>query len=107
MGKSWLVDKLFGPPAFRKVHWLDFRAEPRLAALFAESLDPTVVVGNIEIKLNERIDLRHDLLFLDEIGECQLAGEGSAGLEVLPGGGKARGASSSDGEGQPFSAVQL
>ena len=72
-GKSWLVGKLFGPRAFRKVHRLDFRAEPRLADLFAESLDPAVVVGNIEIELNERIDLRRDLLFLDEIGECQRA----------------------------------
>ena len=73
VGKSWLVGKLFGPREFRKVHWLDFRAEPRLAALFAESLDPAVVVGNMEIELNEGIDLRQDLLFLDEIGECQRA----------------------------------
>lgn len=73
VGKSWLVGRLFGPREFRKVHWLDFRAEPRLAALFTESLDPAVVVGNMEIELNERIDLRQDLLFLDEIGECQRA----------------------------------
>ena len=73
VGKSWLVGKLFGPQEFRKLHWLDFRAEPRLAALFAESLDPAVIVGNMEIELNERIDLRQDLLFLDEIGECQRA----------------------------------
>ena len=73
VGKSWLVGRLFGPQAFRKVHWLDFRAEPRLAALFAESLDPTAIIGNIEIERNERIDLGRDLLFLDEIGECQRA----------------------------------
>lgn len=73
VGKSWLAGKLFGPLEFRKVHWLDFRAEPRLAALFAESLDPAVIVGNMEIELNEGIDLGRDLLFLDELGECQRA----------------------------------
>ena len=57
VGKSWLVGRLFGPQAFRKVHWLDFRAEPRLAHLFAESLDPAVIVGNVELELNERVDL--------------------------------------------------
>ena len=73
VGKSWLVGKLFGPQVFRRVHWLDFRAEPRLEHLFAESLDPATIVGNIELELNERIDLAKDLLFFDEVGECQRA----------------------------------
>ena len=54
VGKSWLVGKLFGPKEFRRVHWLDFRAESRLEHIFAESLDPAAVVGNIELELNER-----------------------------------------------------
>ena len=73
VGKSWLVGKLFGPKEFRRVHWLDFRAEPRLEHIFAESLDPAAVVGNIELELNERVDLARDLLFFDEVGECQRA----------------------------------
>ena len=73
VGKSWLVGRLFGPQEFRRVHWLDFRAEPRLEHLFAESLDPCTVVGNIELALNERVDLARDLLFFDEVGECQRA----------------------------------
>ena len=73
VGKSWLVGKLFGPREFRKVHWLDFRAEPRLANLFAESLDPAAIVDNIEVELNERVDLARDLLFFDEVAECQRA----------------------------------
>ncbi len=73
VGKSWLVGRLFGPREFRRVHWLDFRAEPRLERLFAESLDPAAIVGNIELALNERIDLARDLLFFDEVGECQRA----------------------------------
>ena len=73
VGKSWLIGKLFGPKEFRKVHWLDFRAEPRLEGIFAESLDPAAVIGNIELELNERIDLANDLLFFDEVAECQRA----------------------------------
>ena len=73
VGKSWLVGRLFGPQAFRKVHWLDFRAEPRLAQIFAEGLDPAAVVANIELELNARVDLASDLLFFDEVGECQRA----------------------------------
>ena len=50
---------------------LDFRAEPRLAHLFADSLDSAAIVGNIEFELNERIGLAQDLLFFDEAGERQ------------------------------------
>ena len=71
VGKSWLVGRLFGPREFRKVHWLDFRAEPRLANLFVESLDPATIVANIEVERNERIDIERDLLFFDEVAECQ------------------------------------
>ena len=73
VGKSWLVGKLFGPREFRKVHWLDFRAEPRLENLFAESLDPATIIANIEVELNERVDAAKDLLFFDEVAECQRA----------------------------------
>ena len=73
VGKSWLVGKLFGPREFRKVHWLDFRAEPRLANLFVGSLDSAKIVGNIEVALNERVDIERDLLFFDEVAECQRA----------------------------------
>ena len=73
VGKSWLVGKQFGPQEFRQVHWLDFRANPQLSALFAESLDPATIIDNIEIELSQRIDVERDLLFLDEVGECQRA----------------------------------
>ena len=73
VGKSWLIGKSFGPREFRKVHWLDFRAEPRLADLFAESLAPEAIIEKAEIELNDNIDLAHDLIFFDEIGECQRA----------------------------------
>ena len=64
---------MFGPKEFRKIHWLDFRAQPRLTALFEESLDPAAIAGNIELELGTGIDLSRDLLFFDEIGESQAA----------------------------------
>ncbi len=73
VGKSWLIGRQFGPREFREVHWLDFRANPQLSALFAESLDPATIIDNIEIELAQRIDIKRDLLFLDEVGECQQA----------------------------------
>ena len=73
VGKSWLIGKQFGPREFCEVHWLDFRANPQLSALFAESLDPATIIGNIEIELGQRIDIKRDLLFFDEVGECQRA----------------------------------
>ncbi len=38
VGKTWLIDRIFGPQAFRRVHRLDFRREPGLGRLFADSL---------------------------------------------------------------------
>ena len=72
-GKTFLIDRIFGPAHFRAVHRLDFRADPDLAGLFAEGLDPQRVLANIEIHLDADIDVQRDLIFLDEIGECQPA----------------------------------
>ena len=73
VGKSWLVDQLFGPGEFRKVHKLDFRSDPGLASLFTDSLEPSRVLSNIELRFNQKIEIKHDLIFLDEVGECQPA----------------------------------
>ena len=73
VGKSWLIGRLFGPQQFRKVHWLDFRENPHVADLFAESLAPGTIIEKAGLELNDEVDLATDLLFLDEIGECQRA----------------------------------
>jgi predicted AAA+ superfamily ATPase len=73
VGKSWLIDQLFGPREFRKVHKLDFRAEPGLASLFSESLEPRTILSNIELHFNRTIEIEQDLIFFDEVGECQAA----------------------------------
>ena len=73
VGKTVLVREIFGADEFRQVHALDFRKEPDSAELFEDGLDPQRVIANIELRLNTAVDLQHDLVFFDEIGECQPA----------------------------------
>ena len=73
VGKTYLLQHLFGQRHFRRVHTLDLRKELRFCELFRDSLDPDRLLPKIELELGEKIDLRTDLLLLDEIGECQRA----------------------------------
>ena len=66
VGKTWLIDRIFGPREFRRVHRLDFRREPGLGRLFADSLDPRAIVSNLEL----HVDVRRGLVFFDDVGEC-------------------------------------
>ena len=73
VGKSWLVEQLFGVRHFPAMHKLDFLAEPRLAGIFEDSLEPGRIIGNIEILRGVSINPETDLIFFDEVGECQRA----------------------------------
>ena len=73
VGKSYLIEHLFGKRYFSKVHKLDFMQEPGLAELFADGLHPMSIISNYEIRRNASVDLDSDLIFFDEIGECQAA----------------------------------
>ena len=73
VGKTYLLETLFGPRHFRRVHKLDLDERPELHDLFADSLRPGDLLPRIETALHTDIDLCADLLLLDEIGECQRA----------------------------------
>lgn len=73
VGKTYLLDRVFGQREFRRVYRLDFRQDPSLAGLFSGSLDPHAIVSNLELRFNASVDLDRDLLFLDEVGDCQRA----------------------------------
>ena len=73
VGKTYLISKLFGQQEFQNVHLLDFRRDPALADLFTETLDPKILLENFELHLNAKIELDHDLIFFDEVGDCQSA----------------------------------
>ena len=52
---------------------LDFRKEPSLESLFADSLKPRSLVFKIEMHTKTPIDLANDLIIFDEVGDCQRA----------------------------------
>ena len=73
VGKTWLIDRIFGPQEFQAVHRFDFRREPGLDRLFAGGLGPRTVLSNLELHVDADIDVERDLVFFDEVGECQPA----------------------------------
>ncbi|MDE0659184.1 MAG: AAA family ATPase [Gammaproteobacteria bacterium] len=72
-GKTHLIEQILGARQFRKVHKLDFNFAPGLASVFADGLAPRTIVDNIEVRFNEPVDLARDLIFFDEVGDCQSA----------------------------------
>ena len=72
-GKTYLIEHIFGARHFAKVHKLDFHRTPGLASVFADGLQPRTIVDNIEVRFNEPVDMAQDLIFFDEVGDCQLA----------------------------------
>lgn len=70
-GKTYLVREIFGPTSFKNVHVVDFRRDKDAHAFFEGSINPEDILSNLSIYLNHKIDLENDLIFFDEIGECQ------------------------------------
>lgn len=70
-GKTFLVRELFGPKSFKNVHTIDFRKDQEVHGYFEKNINPNEVLSNLSIYLGQNIDLENDLIFFDEIGECQ------------------------------------
>ena len=73
VGKTWLVKRLFGEKSFPAVHMVDFLAEPNIADIFHDGLEPERIIANLEISRGEKINLDTDLILFDEVGECRQA----------------------------------
>lgn len=73
VGKTWLVERLFGKKSFPAVHTVDFLAEPNIAGIFDDGLEPARIISNLEISRGQKISLDTDLILFDEVGECQQA----------------------------------
>lgn len=73
VGKSYLLKNLFGKVHFDKSIVLDFLEDPSLANIFKGQKTVSSIVENIQIQTGVDLDLKTDLLILDEIGECQEA----------------------------------
>lgn len=72
-GKTYLIERLFGAREFRQVHKLDFLENPNLHDIFKDALRPDALIGKIELALARDINLGQDLIFFDEVGECERA----------------------------------
>ena len=72
-GKTYLVENLFGEREFRQIHKLDFLVNPELSDIFEGDLSPDTLLDRIELALGQDIDQKNDLVFFDEVGECERA----------------------------------
>ena len=71
-GKTYLLRQLLGQSFARVLH-IDFLEQPNLAKAFDGSLEPAMVLQELALLTGQRFDPQHDLLILDEIGECPRA----------------------------------
>ena len=70
-GKTYLAEKIFGAEAFARVHKFDFREERALHRYFEAGLAPEQLIKNLELHRGRDMSLASDLIFFDEVGECQ------------------------------------
>lgn len=73
VGKSYLVEQLFGKIHYKKVVIIDFLKSPQLNSIFDAGLSPEQVLLNIQLMLNLKFDVTTDLLVFEEIGFSQKA----------------------------------
>lgn len=73
VGKTHLITKLFGSEYFKRVHHIDLKAQLKAHDIFSDDLDSKTILKKCELYLNTSIDADKDLIFFDEIGECQRA----------------------------------
>ncbi|MEZ9397171.1 ATP-binding protein [Vibrio splendidus] len=71
-GKTFLLQELLGRE-FKKILRVDFLQSPELMEAFAGSLNPDMIITNIELLTGEPFNIDTDLLILDEIGKCPRA----------------------------------
>lgn len=72
VGKSYLVEKIFGA-SFLNCYNFNLLENPKLHHIFKESLNSDDILSSLELEIGKKIDPNSDLIFFDEIGECQEA----------------------------------
>jgi len=66
VGKTYLL-KAFGKSYFQKFHYINFEENPEVSTVFQKSLDPHIIVRELEFFLGDSIDTSKDLIIFDEI----------------------------------------
>jgi predicted AAA+ superfamily ATPase len=73
VGKSYLLEFLFGKEHFNNVFKLNFDEDDNAHALFTPTRTANDVLDRISLYIGKDFDPANDLLFFDEIGYCQQA----------------------------------
>jgi predicted AAA+ superfamily ATPase len=72
IGKTYLLQE-FGAKYYQNFCYLNFETEPALSQIFADSIDPKVIISKIERYFNIQIKSRETLIVFDEIQNCNRA----------------------------------
>jgi len=73
VGKSYLIENIFGKLYFRKVFKLNFEDNPAAKKIFSGSIKADDILNKVSLYHQEDFDPKNDLLFFDEIGLCEQA----------------------------------
>ncbi|MFC2089345.1 ATP-binding protein [Bacteroidota bacterium] len=66
VGKTYLV-KEFGKQEYKNLYYLNFEEDPNISSLFESSLNPEIIINNINLYIGVKIIAKDTLLFFDEI----------------------------------------
>jgi uncharacterized protein len=72
VGKTYILKK-FGAKEFAKYYYFNFEKDESLKVIFEKDLNPKRIIQEMMIYLNEKINIKQDLLILDEIQETPRA----------------------------------
>ncbi len=69
VGKTYVLQK-FGEQEFKTTLYINFETTPKLARLFAESIEPEVILSSLSLEMGVDIKPGKTLIIFDEIQEC-------------------------------------
>lgn len=72
IGKTHIL-KSFAENEFEGFHYFNFEEDSRLSSFFNDDLDPERIIKNISLYKEKKINLKKDILILDEIQACPRA----------------------------------
>ncbi|MCD6396190.1 MAG: ATP-binding protein [Spirochaetaceae bacterium] len=73
VGKTWILRE-FGKTSFSKVHYFDLsERNSTISGIFKGSLDPLQIIGDLEVFLEKRINIKEDFVIFDEIQDLPSA----------------------------------
>lgn len=72
IGKTWSIEE-FGRANYSNMYKIDFEKLRHFHTIFDDNLDPRIILEQLEVILNAKIDIDRTLIFFDEIQACPRA----------------------------------